>query len=76
MAISSAAAHHRAKIASLTRAIRAGERPTDDPELEQAKRDLHDVLLAERVEKIVADFPKLSEPLKVRVAALFQAGVA
>jgi hypothetical protein len=76
MAISPAAAHFRAKIASLTRAIRAGERPIDDPELEQAKRDLHDVLLAERVEKIVADFPKLSEHQQVRVAALFQAGVA
>jgi hypothetical protein len=76
MAISSAAAHHRAKIASITRAIRAGEPPTDDPELEQAKRDLHDVLLAERVEKILVDFPKLSEHLQARVVAIFQACVA
>lgn len=70
MAISSAAAHHRARIAGLKRAIRAGERPADDPELEQAQRDLRDVLLAERVEAVVRDWPKLSEKQQSRIADL------
>jgi hypothetical protein len=76
MAISSAAAHHRARIAGIKRCIKTGERPADDPALEQAQRDLHDVMLAERVEEVIADFPKLSERQQQRVAALFTAGAA
>jgi hypothetical protein len=39
-ALSPAAAHHRAQIGALTRAIRAGERPADDPALTDAQRNL------------------------------------
>ncbi len=70
MPISHEAAQHRGRIAALTRAIRAGERPADDPALPQARRDLHDQLLAERVEKIIADWPELPEDQQQRIAAL------
>ena len=35
-----------------------------------------DVLLAERVEKVIADWPKLSEQQQARIAALLLAAAA
>ncbi len=71
MPISSAAATERAAIAVIVRDIKAGRRPPNDPELARHRRALKDVLLAERVEAVVRDWPKLSEGQQARIAALF-----
>lgn len=66
--------HERARIASLTRAIRAGERPADDPELEDARRNLRAERLAEHVKKVVDGWPKLTDAQLNDVAALLRIG--
>lgn len=61
--------HCRAKVARAKQSY-----PDDHPKVVEAVRDLHDAMLAERVEKVIADFPKLSEQQQQRVAAMFTAG--
>lgn len=77
--ISPAVAYHRAKIAALTRAIRAGERP-DDGELEQHRTALRDAKDAERiaarVDALVEDWPAIPEDQIERIATLFRSGGA
>jgi hypothetical protein len=46
--------YERARIGSLTRAIRNGERPADDPELEEAYRNFRAERLADHVTKALA----------------------
>ena len=56
-AISAAVAHHRARTAALTRAIRNGERPPDDPDLIDARQNLTALQLEEYVRKVLATAP-------------------
>jgi len=62
----------RAKIAAITRGIRAGERPADDPELIDTKRDC----LAGRAEEYIAELlrqaPPLSDEQRCRLAELLR----
>lgn len=74
--LSDAAAHHRARIAGITRAVRKGERPADDPELPQAQRDLRAEVLASHVEKVLAQAPPLTETQRDRIAAILRSGAA
>lgn len=73
-ALSPAKAHHRAKIAALTRAIRAGERQPDDVELLEARRSLAFERLREQAEQIVTDWPPLTEQQIDNVVAILRAG--
>lgn len=50
--------HERARIASLTRAIRNGERPADDPELQEAYRNMRAERLADHVAKVAAELSR------------------
>jgi hypothetical protein len=52
--ISPAAAHHRAKIASISRCIAAGERPPDDPGLLDAKRGLAAAKIHDFIDRVLA----------------------
>jgi hypothetical protein len=69
MAVSSATAHHRARIAALCR-----DRDPDDPELIDARRSLRAERLAEHVDKVLAGFPPLTDAQLDRIAALLRAG--
>jgi hypothetical protein len=73
-ALSPAKAHHRAKIAALTRAVRAGERQPGDNELIEARRSLAFERLREQAEQIVADWPALTEQQIENVVAILRAG--
>jgi hypothetical protein len=74
MAISKAKAHHRAVVASLSRCVATGERPADDPELLEARRNLKAVGLEEHVAKVVAEAPPLTDEQRTRISALLRAG--
>ena len=76
MAISKARAHKRAVVASLSRCVATGERQPDDPELEQARRDLKALGLQEYIEKVVAEAPPLSSEQRERISALLRTGGA
>ncbi len=67
MALSKAAAHHRAKIGALSRS-----RPADDPDLIEAKRGLIEAQAAAYIEKILAEAPPLTDEQKTRLAELFR----
>lgn len=69
-AISSTAAHHRARIAALSR-----DRKPDDPELLDAGRDLAYERLAEHVRKVVDAAPPATADQLARIAAIL-AGTA
>ena len=64
-AISSTAAHHRARIAALSR-----DRKPDDPELLDAGRDLAYERLAEHVRKVVDAAPPATADQLARIAAI------
>lgn len=64
-AISSTAAHHRARIAALSR-----DRKPDDPELVAARRDLAYERLAEHVRKVVDAAPLATPDQLARIAAI------
>lgn len=67
MALSKAAAHHRAKIGALSRS-----RSNDDPELIEAKRGLIEAQAADYIERVLATAPPLTEDQKRRLAELFR----
>lgn len=71
MALSPAAAHHRGKLAALSRS-----RTPDDPELLEARRDLRAERLADYVARIVAEAPPLTNEQRERIAGLLRAGGA
>jgi hypothetical protein len=71
MALSSATAHHRARIAALSR-----DRAPNDPDLVEARRDLRAQRLHEHVDKVLAGWPPLTDDQCRRVAALLTAGGA
>ncbi len=64
-----AAAHHRARIAALTR-----DRAPDDPELVCAHDEFKTQRLADHVDRVLADWPPLSDVQLDRIAALLRAG--
>lgn len=66
----------RAKVAALTRAVRAGERPADDPALIEARRNLRALRLADHVADVVAGWPPLSDDQKSHIASLLRDGAA
>lgn len=68
--------HERARVASLTRAINNGERPADDPELTEARRNLRALRLEEHVNRVLAQAPPLSGEQLDRIAALLRVGGA
>ncbi|WP_219930992.1 hypothetical protein [Gordonia paraffinivorans] len=67
MALSAAAAHHRARIAALSR-----DRSADDPELVDARRDLAATRLEEHVAKVLATAPPLTQEQRGRIASLLR----
>ena len=71
-ALSPAVAHHRARVGAITRAVRAGERPSAD--LDNARRDLAWEKLAEHAESVVAGWPKPTDIQLQRIAALLERG--
>lgn len=66
----------RARIAAISRDIRAGIRPADDPALTEAYRNLRAERLAQHVTKIVTDWPPLSDEQLDRIAGLLRTGGA
>jgi hypothetical protein len=69
MASSSATAHHRARIAALSR-----DRAPDDPEIVEARRSLRAQRLQEHVKKVIDGWPKLTDAQLDDVAALLRVG--
>ena len=68
-ALSTAAAHHRARVGALSR-----DRAPNDPELLEAKHSLAVEQLADHVAKIVAEWPPLSPGQVDRIVCLLKAG--
>ncbi|MGH3556430.1 hypothetical protein [Mycobacterium sp.] len=68
-ALSSTVAHHRARIAALSR-----DRQPDDPDLLDARRDLAYERLAEHVRKVVDTAPPATPEQLCRIAGILQAG--
>jgi hypothetical protein len=64
----------RAKIAAITRGIRAGERPADDPKLVEARRNLRALRLEKHVTEVIDGWPPLSEEQCQRIAGRLLAG--
>jgi hypothetical protein len=62
----------RARIAAITRGIRAGERQPDDPQLAEARRNLKALRLEEYVRKVLAEAPPLTDEQKTRLAELLR----
>jgi hypothetical protein len=54
-------AHLRGRIAGLSRAVRNGERPANDPDLDDCRRQLAARKLAEYAKDIVANWPPLTD---------------
>lgn len=65
MALSATAAHHRARIAALSR-----DRTADDPELVAARQNLKAARLEDHISQALADAPPLSEEQRARIAGL------
>lgn len=71
MAVSKAAAHHRARVAALSR-----DRAADDPELVEARRSLRAELLMQHMRELVASAPPLTNEQVEAIAALLRAGAS
>lgn len=68
MATKTAVAHHRARVASLSRSRR-----DDDHDLVEARRNLSAATLESRIAKFVAQAPPLSSEQRARIAAIITA---
>jgi hypothetical protein len=68
--LSPSAAHHRAAIAGLKRAIRNGERPADDAELIAHQQALTEINLTAHVQRVLDTWPPLPPEKLDRIAAL------
>jgi hypothetical protein len=65
---SAAAAHHRARIGGLKR---RGV-PADDPRYDEARRALRAQVIADHVEKLLADWPPLTDEQRSKLAELLR----
>ncbi len=72
MPISPETAHHRARAAALTRAVRNGERPTDDPELVDAQQHLKALRITDFVQRQLAEAPPLTDQQRDQLADLLR----
>jgi hypothetical protein len=59
----------RATVAALKR-----HRPNDTKAVDDAVRDLHEIMLREHIEKVIGQAPPLSDTQRARLAALLQSG--
>lgn len=66
------AARNRARDAALKRAVRAGERAADDPEVIEAARQRAADQIARYVAKVLAQAPPLSTEQRARLAELLE----
>jgi hypothetical protein len=73
-ALTAESARQRARIAALKRCIKTGERPPDDPDLIDAQRKLAASQLAAYIERVVADWPPLTEAQVDSIVDLLRAG--
>ncbi|ULE32589.1 hypothetical protein [Mycobacterium sp. IDR2000157661] len=71
MALSKAAAHHRAKIGALSRS-----RPDDDVDLIEAKRGFKEAQAADYIERVLSTAPPLTDEQRMRLAELFRPSTA
>ncbi|WP_029108544.1 hypothetical protein [Mycobacterium sp. URHD0025] len=71
MPVESVRSYH-ARVAGLTRAIKAGERPADSPELDNAKRDLNAARIAAFIERQLAQAPPLTQAQRDQLAELLK----
>jgi hypothetical protein len=62
----------RAKIAAITRGIRAGERPADDPELIDTQRDYRAGRAEEYIEELLRQAPPLTDVQRNKLAELLR----
>lgn len=69
-ALSPAVAHHRARVAAMSRAVRNGERPAAD--LDRAKRDFNAAKIADYIRRALAEAPPLTDEQRVRLADLLR----
>ena len=60
-------AHHRARVASLSR-----DRKSDDPEFVAARQDLAAQMLAEHIERVLAKAPPLTAEQRTKLAELLK----
>lgn len=61
----------RGRVAALTRS-----RPSDDPELVEARRDLAAEVIAQHAAKVVSKAPPLTPEQRDRIAAILRSGGA
>jgi hypothetical protein len=66
--------HERAKVASLKRCVKNGERAADDPELTAAYQNLRAIRLEDYVRKVLAEAPRPTDEQLNRIAALLRVG--
>ncbi len=79
MPISPEKARIRGRIAGLKRAVNNGERPADDPSLNNCYRDLAVITVAEKAEavavearKVVSTWPDLTAEQRDRIATILR----
>lgn len=66
--LSHRAARYRGRIAGLTRAVRNGERPADDPELTNARQSFAAARIADYIEAVLAKAPPLTAEQRQQIA--------
>jgi hypothetical protein len=71
---SAAVLHYRGRVAALERCVKTGERPPNDPELIEARRNLAAVNLEERIARAIAAAPPLTDDQRNRISALLRTG--
>ena len=64
--------HERAKIAHISREIKRGERPADDPALPAAYRDFAAAKIHDYIEKVLAQAPELTDAQRSALAELLR----
>jgi hypothetical protein len=79
VALTSDVTHHRARVAALTRSVRAGERTQAELDearrlLAQARHPTRVAALLQHVEQLVNSWPPLTDEQVDRIAALLRKG--
>jgi hypothetical protein len=63
-------AHHKSRVAALTRAVRNGERPADDPDLIDSRQQLATANIEAYIAKTLAKAPPLTDSQRNALAEL------